>query len=182
MALTTLKLLNAEIKLLEAQKKLVEKRDSEVPKALAVLQNYAKVLTEAQRRKVAQIIGLASDGTASGSRAAKMPKAARSPLKGRKLGKVVAKYQLPTGETWAGRGLTPRVFTAWAKSVQGRAWIAANPGERYPPAGGAAKAPAKAAKKAGKVTKKAAKKPTAKKTVKKAVRKLPKKATNRAAT
>lgn len=39
--------LNAEIKQLEAQKKLVEKRDGEVPKALAVLQRYAKVLTPA---------------------------------------------------------------------------------------------------------------------------------------
>ncbi|GAB3052737.1 H-NS family nucleoid-associated regulatory protein [Stenotrophomonas tumulicola] len=185
MALTTLKLLNAEIKLLEARKKLVEKRDGEVPKALAVLQNYAKVLTEAQRRKVAQIIGLASDGAASTAHAARTPKAARSPLKGRKLGKVVAKYQLPSGETWAGRGLTPRVFTAWAKSAQGKAWIAANPGERFPAAGAAAKAPAKATRKAGKVVKKAAKKPAArkaaKKAVKKAVRKVSSKPANRAA-
>ncbi|UQY89712.1 hypothetical protein LQE85_12025 [Stenotrophomonas rhizophila] len=42
---------------MEAPKKRVEKRDEEVPKALAVLKRYAKVLTPAQRRQVAKIIG-----------------------------------------------------------------------------------------------------------------------------
>ncbi|EMT5436510.1 histone-like nucleoid-structuring protein, partial [Stenotrophomonas maltophilia] len=53
MAFTTLQSINAEIKQLEAQKRLVEKRDGEVPKAIAVLQKYAKVLSPAQRRQVA---------------------------------------------------------------------------------------------------------------------------------
>lgn len=57
MALTTLQSINAEIKQLEAQRKLVEKRDGEVPKALAVLQKFAKVLSPAQRRQVAKLIG-----------------------------------------------------------------------------------------------------------------------------
>jgi len=61
MAFTTLKSLDAEIKQLEAQKKLVEKRDGEVPKALAVLQEYAKVLSPAQRRQVAKLIGESID-------------------------------------------------------------------------------------------------------------------------
>lgn len=132
LALTTLKSLNAEIKQLEAQKKLVEKRDGEVPKALAVLQRYAKVLTPAQRRQVTKIIGETVE--APSRRTATTPK---GPLKGRKLGSVAPKYRLPTGETWTGRGLSPKVFTAWAKSAEGRAWAKANPGIKFPAASGA---------------------------------------------
>lgn len=164
LALTTLKSLNAEIKQLEAQKKLVEKRDGEVPKALAVLQKYAKVLSPAQRRQVAKLIGETID-----AKPARAAKAAAGPLKGRKLGKVAPKYRLPTGETWAGRGLAPKAFTAWAKSAEGKAWAQANPGAKFPPAGGTVrKARAKVAKKAGKPVTKVAQK-AVKKLAKKAV-------------
>ncbi|BBQ13552.1 H-NS histone family protein [Stenotrophomonas maltophilia] len=173
MALTTLKSLDAEIKLLEAQKKLVEKRDGEVPKALAVIQKYAKVLTAAQRRQLAKLVGEdASIVPAAG------PKAARTSLKGRKLGKVAPKYRLPSGETWTGRGLMPKVFAAWLKSPEGKAWAGNGSGERFPPAS-AGQAQAKTLKRVkGKVgdkpTKTARKKAAgkvAKKVVKKAARK-----------
>ncbi|WP_414491172.1 histone-like nucleoid-structuring protein, partial [Stenotrophomonas maltophilia] len=131
MAFTTLQSINAEIKQLEAQKRLVEKRDGEVPKAIAVLQKYAKVLSPAQRRQVAKLIGEAIDVTP-----ARSPKPSAGPLKGRKLGKVAPKYRLPTGETWAGRGLAPKAFTAWAKSAEGKAWAQANPGAKFSPAAG----------------------------------------------
>lgn len=132
MALTTLRSLDAEIKQLEAQKKLVEKRDSEVPQALAVLQKYSRVLTAAQRRQLAKLVGSAGDDDAVASVRARKP--SKSPAKGRTLGKVAPKYRLPTGETWTGRGLTPKVFAAWAKSAEGKAWSAANVGEKYPAA------------------------------------------------
>ncbi|HDS1187830.1 H-NS family nucleoid-associated regulatory protein [Stenotrophomonas maltophilia] len=151
MALTTLQSINAEIKHLEAQKRLVEKRDGEVPKAIAVLQKYAKVLSPAQRRQVAKLIGEAID-----FKPARSPKPSAGPLKGRKLGKVAPKYRLPTGETWAGRGLAPKAFTAWAKSAEGKAWAQANPGAKFPPAAGKVKkSAAKGAAKVGKVAKKA---------------------------
>src|SRR5690606_19222408 len=111
LALTTLQSINAEIKQLEAQRKLIEKRDGEVPKALAVLQKFAKVLSPTQRRQVAKLIGETLDDMP-----ARASKAAPASRKGRKLGKVAPKYRLPTGETWAGRGLTPKAFAAWAKS------------------------------------------------------------------
>ncbi len=151
LALTTLQSINAEIKQLEAQKRLVEKRDGEVPKAIAVLQKYAKVLSAAQCRQVARLIGEAID-----VKPARAPKASTGPLKGRRLGKVAPKYRLPTGETWAGRGLAPKAFTAWAKSAEGKAWAQANPGAKFPPAAGKVKkAAAKGAAKVGKVAKKA---------------------------
>ncbi|PTS71999.1 histone-like nucleoid-structuring protein [Stenotrophomonas sp. HMWF022] len=168
MALTTLKSLDAEIKQLEAQKKLVEKRDGEVPKALAVLQKYAKVLTPAQRRQVAKLIGRGVEVEASGP-----AKAAKAPSKARKLGKVAPKYRLPDGATWTGRGLTPKVFAAWLKSAEGKAWSAANPGERFPAAGEkrtATKVVKKVAKKTGKAAPKV-KKASARKVAKKVARK-----------
>ncbi len=131
-ALTTLKSLDAEIKQLEAQKKLVEKRDSEVPQALAVLQKYSTVFTAAQRRQLVKLVG--SDGDADAGAPERVAKPSKSSVKGRSLGKVAPKYRLPTGETWTGRGLTPKVFTAWAKSAEGKAWSAANVGEKYPAA------------------------------------------------
>lgn len=173
MALTTLKALNAEIKQLEAQKRLVEKRDGEVPKALAVLQRYAKVLTPAQRRQVTKIIGETVE-VPTGRTAT----ASKGPLKGRKLGSVAPKYRLPSGETWTGRGLSPKAFSAWAKSAAGKAWAKANPDAKFPPADGAkvaAPVVKKAAKKATKVAKNVARK-TVKKPAKAASRKAAKKA------
>ena len=170
MALTTLKSLDAEIKLLEAQKKLVEKRDEEVPKALAVIQKYATVLTLVQRRQLAKHIGDEVEPSL-----AVEPKAVRASSKGRKLGKVAPKYRLPSGETWTGRGLMPRVFSAWLKSAEGKAWTANSSEERFPSAVGT-KAQVKALKRVkgkagGKVAKKAEKKP-ARKATKKSVRKV----------
>lgn len=147
MTLTTLQSINAEIRQLEAQKKLVERRDAEVPKAVAILQYFAKVLTPRQRRQVAKIIGETVD--------AKPARARRAAKKGRKLGKVPPKYRLPTGETWSGRGLAPRVFSAWETSAEGKAWSKVNKGARFPPASGAG-APAKSARKGAHAPRKAA--------------------------
>ena len=162
----TVKSLNAEIKLLQAQKTLVEKRDGEVPKALAVLRRYATVLTPAQRRQIAGLIDPSVPPKVQAT-----PKASQGPLKGRKLGKVSPKYQLPSGETWTGRGLTPKVFTSWAKSAEGKAWVGANAGERFPSAG-PAKRLVSTRKSAGNVAKAEAKKAPGKKVSKKMVRKV----------
>ncbi|WP_084738783.1 MULTISPECIES: H-NS family nucleoid-associated regulatory protein [Stenotrophomonas] len=124
--MTTLKSINAEIKHLEARKALVEKRDREMPKALAVLQKYASVLSPSQRRQIAKLIGEASGlKPASGS-------GTGTSRKGYKLGKVAPKYRLPTGEVWTGRGKAPTAFAAWSTSAQGKAWAKANPGIKFP--------------------------------------------------
>lgn len=179
MGLTSIQEINAEIRRLEAQKKIVATRDREIGRALAILSKYADVLTTTQRRQATKI--------ANGNKVAKS--SALSKKAGRKLGKVPPKYRLPTGETWAGRGLTPKVFLAWEKSPEGKAWSRANAGDRFPPAGGstpasaAPRAPAtkkRPAKKAGGTTiKKAARKAkpkTARKVAKKTARKAAKKA------
>lgn len=175
MALTTLKSIQSEIKQLEERKKLVEKRDNDVPKALAILHTYAQVLTPAQRRQVARIMGDTVDLPAAAPRkAAKATKKAK-----RSTGKVAPKYQLATGELWTGRGRTPLAYGAWSKSAEGKAWQKANPDQLYPPAPGATaanKPVKKAVKKAAKAAKPANKAPARKKAVKKTTRKAAKKA------
>lgn len=161
MALTTLQSIDAEIRQLEAQKKLVEKRDTEVPKALAVLKRYAKVLSPAQRKQVAKIIG---EAVGDSPRATPQPRA----KKARVLGKVPPKYRLPTGETWAGRGLAPKAFVTWAKSAEGKVWTKANPEAKYPPAG---RAPAKSAQKVVQKTARKGIKKGSKRVAKKAAKK-----------
>ena len=175
MALTTLQSIQAEIQQLEARKKLVEKRDNDVPKALAILQTYAQVLTPAQRRQVARIMGDTVDQVA----------APRAPTKAKKsTGKVAPKYKLATGETWTGRGRTPLAFVAWGKSADGKAWRKANVDQQYPAAAGAATAAnkpvKKARKKAAKAAKPAKKAPARKKSAKKAVKKIARKAAKKA--
>jgi len=174
MALTTLKSIQSEIKQLEERKKLVEKRDNDVPKALAILHTYAQVLTPAQRRQVARIMG---DTVEQGAAPRKATKATRKSKKS--TGKVAPKYQLPTGELWTGRGRTPLAYGAWSKSAEGKAWQKANPDQLYPPAPGATaanKPVKKAVKKAAKAAKPAKKAPARKKAVKKTTRKAAKKA------
>lgn len=156
MALTTLQSIQAEIQQLEARKKLVEKRDNDVPKALAILETYASVLTDVQRRKVAKIIGEVV--------APAVGRPAKKASKVKKGGKVPPKYQLATGEAWTGRGRTPLAFVAWSE---------AHPGKDYPAAPGAA--PAKVKKAGKKVASNAPSKKAGKKVVKKA-RKTAKKA------
>ena len=51
-------------------------------------------------------------GSAKAGRSAKV-KAVKAPKAGRKAGQpVVAKYRGPNGETWSGRGLTPKWLTS----------------------------------------------------------------------
>ena len=74
---------------------------------------------------LAALVGKASNGdgriargrTPGRRRRAQSAKAKVHPLKGRK---ALPKYHGPNGETWAGRGLTPRWLTALEKKGQKR--------------------------------------------------------------
>ena len=133
MSLTTLKSLDAEIRQLEARKKLVEKRDGDVPKAIAVLQRYAGVLTVAQRRKIA---GIAGEPVADINRSDAGPEQVRGVKRGLrrgvKLGAVAPKYRIPSGAEWTGRGRMPTAFVEWLGTGEGKEWQKANPGEKAP--------------------------------------------------
>lgn len=159
----------AKIKFYEEQKELIAKRDTDIPAMLETLTNYSKVLTTAQRRRIAKIIGaqLEDDPSAPAKKATK---------KAAKKGTVAPKFRLPSGDEWSGRGLTPNTFKAWEKTAEGKAWQAANPDEKFPLIDGQSAPAKKAAKKTTKkATKKRAKK-AARKVAKKRARKVAKKA------
>lgn len=59
----------------------------------------------------------------------------KAPPKAKKAaaGEVAPKYWLPhTGETWSGRGRTPRAFAAYEGSAAHKEWKAKNPNDRFP--------------------------------------------------
>ncbi|HDS1579878.1 TPA: H-NS histone family protein [Stenotrophomonas maltophilia] len=134
MSLTSVQSIDLQIEQLMARKRLVEARDEEVDQALAVLQKYAEVLTAAQRRRVVQLV---VDGVAVSTPT--LPGKRPHPNKGKVLGTQAPKYRLPTGETWSGRGHTPRTFVAWASGAEGKAWLKSHPGEKFPPVSAAGK-------------------------------------------
>lgn len=164
MSFETVESIDNYIAKLEQQKKLIEQRDGQVDKVLAVLNHYAQVLTPAQRQRIAKAIGATSLSDAppkkrAGTQTAKKTAAKKASRKGRKLGKVAPRYQIPGGATWTGRGRTPTGFAAWSSTAAGKAWHKANPGEKYPGVEGAAKATKKVSKKQGaKKVRKAARK------------------------
>jgi DNA-binding protein H-NS len=61
--------------------------------------------------------GRTARGDGNGRRPSRSAKAKVHPLKGRK---ALPKYRGPNGETWAGRGLTPRWMTALEKNGKKR--------------------------------------------------------------
>ncbi|WP_081974626.1 H-NS family nucleoid-associated regulatory protein [Novilysobacter arseniciresistens] len=138
-----------------------------------ILDTYMRFLTQAQRNS---LMGMLQ------AKGAVAPKSTATKTNAGKKFKVEPKYQLPTGETWTGRGQGHKAFIAWSATPEGKAWHKANPDEKYPayPFGGASK-PAKAAKKAAKKASKASKatkgvKRAAKGPAKKARKKVAKKA------
>lgn len=143
-----------------------------------VVGTYAPFLSDDQRQELAGLLRKSSAGKPVAGATAK--KSGRKTNAGATL---VPKYQLPTGETWAGRGRPHAAFVAWLKTSEGRTWKKAHPGENYPAFTGTKPATKKAAKKspakqagkraARKVSKPARKnvRKTAKKPVRKATRK-----------
>lgn len=104
------------------------------------LEGTAQFMSDAQRAALQAILHPAGKA---------VPAATKS------KGVVPPKFQIPSGETWAGRGQPPKTFTIWSGSAEGKAWHKAN-GKGYP---------------AYPFTGKAGGKPAAKKSAKKAPRK-----------
>ena len=75
---------------------------------LAKMQAFGITMKDLQSGKGAK----GAKGAAKAGRSAKV-KAVKAPKAGRKAGQpVAAKYRGPNGETWSGRGLTPKWLTS----------------------------------------------------------------------
>lgn len=109
-----------ELEKLEQQER--EERKSEADSAystiLGLLEEFKPFFDVRQRNEIARQAGNSKKTTSSNT-------STRS--------EVLPKFQLPTGETWSGRGRTPTAFVAWAESEKGKKWIEANPDQKWPP-------------------------------------------------
>ncbi len=118
-------LAEAKAKLLEELRKLEEQEQAERANEAAsahasiisLLEQFSGFFSTKQRNDISGFLG----GTSK-------PAAAKS---GRS--EVKPKYQLPhTGETWTGRGRTPKSFAAWEGTAAYKEWKARHPELKFP--------------------------------------------------
>ncbi|PPT77894.1 histone-like nucleoid-structuring protein [Xanthomonas arboricola pv. populi] len=114
----------AKAQLLEELRKLEqEEAQLKYAQTLEAFDQVVEVLTQFGSRfnakQKSQIASLAMTGKSKG------------PLSS--TGEVVAKYWIPhSGETWSGRGRTPRAFKAWEGTSSYKEWKANHPDTRFP--------------------------------------------------
>lgn len=115
---------SAKAKLAEELRKLEEQEvqllQEQAADAFAEVANlvsqYGKSFSAKQRAEIVSLLG------------ADVPKKAGGVKK-----EVAPKYWLPhTGETWSGRGRTPRAFAAWEGTSAYTTWKASHPNDKFP--------------------------------------------------
>ncbi|KAB7764920.1 H-NS family nucleoid-associated regulatory protein [Xanthomonas maliensis] len=121
-------LAQAKAKLLDELQKLEDQekaeRASEAASAhatiVSLLEQFADHFNAKQRNDIAAHLGSAVSAPRKDA-----AKSGRSEVK--------PKYQLPhTGETWSGRGRTPKAFAAWEGTASYKEWKAQNPDLKFP--------------------------------------------------
>ncbi|WP_045761907.1 H-NS histone family protein [Xanthomonas albilineans] len=115
--------LQEEMRKLEEQEKQARESQTNAAHAnvLSLLEQFAEFFTTKQRNEIASYVN---------SPAPKVTKVAKA-ASGRS--DVKPKYQLPhTGETWSGRGRTPKPFAAWEGTAAYNEWKARHPELKFP--------------------------------------------------
>lgn len=116
----------AKAKLLDELQKLEEQekteRASEASSAhatiVSLLEQFAGHFNTKQRNDIAAYLGTTT---------------ARKDVVKTGRSEVRPKYELPgTGETWSGRGRTPKAFAAWEGTESYKEWKAKNPDLKFP--------------------------------------------------
>ena len=105
---------------LEAQINEVRAANSSavVDQVVSLLEENGEFFSAVQRNRIKRLLG--DDG----------PKAPRAQ---RRAGeKPEPKFQLDSGEAWAGRGRLSKAFDEWDKSGEAKKWREANPGQKFP--------------------------------------------------
>ena len=114
--------LHEEIRKLEEQEKQAREGETSAAHAnvLSLLEQFAEFFSAKQRNEIAAYVTSAA------------PKAASTKSAGGRS-EVKPKYQLPhTGETWSGRGRTPKAFAAWEGTAAYNEWKARHPDLKFP--------------------------------------------------
>ncbi|HAI94349.1 MAG TPA: histone-like nucleoid-structuring protein [Xanthomonadaceae bacterium] len=86
---------------------------------MTLLHDYAPHFSGKQKSEIAALIGAGETRARGESKPAKR--------------EVAPKYWLPhNGETWTGRGRTPRAFVAWEGTAAYKEWKSKHPDEKFP--------------------------------------------------
>lgn len=105
-------------RLAELERQEAELQAEHAQAAVDALIAVARYITPKQAQTVMAALGKARPGT------------------GRRRsgdGAVAPKYWLPhSGETWTGRGRTPKAFAAWEGTAAYNEWKASHPDEKFP--------------------------------------------------
>jgi len=87
---------------------------------MSLLGQYGQHFSAKQKAEVVAAVGASS------------PSRFKAPAASGKK-EVAPKYWLPhSGETWTGRGRTPRAFAAWEGTAAYKEWKANHPDEKFP--------------------------------------------------
>ncbi len=87
---------------------------------MSLLSQYGQHFSSKQKAEIAGVVGASSPGRV------------KAPTTTAKR-EVAPKYWLPhSGETWTGRGRTPRAFVAWEGTAAYKDWKAKHPDEKFP--------------------------------------------------
>ncbi len=116
-----------ELQKIEAQEKQELQAEAESAHAniVSLLSDFADYFDARQKNEIARFVGGASrPGRKAGS----------SNASAGTRGPVAAKFKLPSGDSWSGRGRTPTTFAEWEKSGEAKKWRDANPGQKWPAA------------------------------------------------
>lgn len=114
--------LQEEMRKLEEQERQAREGETNAAHAnvLSLLEQFAEFFSAKQRNEIAAYVTSAA------------PKPTSSKSAGGRS-EVKPKYQLPhTGETWSGRGRTPKAFAAWEGTAAYNEWKARHPDLKFP--------------------------------------------------
>ncbi|MCO7473034.1 H-NS family nucleoid-associated regulatory protein [Stenotrophomonas maltophilia] len=103
---------------LEAQEIVQAEAGASFPTVVELLQTFGQHYTLKQKNEISALLGLRGKAT---EKAAPGTKKSLAP-----------KFQIPSGETWAGRGKQPKNFQPWLETAEGKAWAKKHPDEKYP--------------------------------------------------
>ncbi|WP_058834023.1 H-NS family nucleoid-associated regulatory protein [Luteimonas abyssi] len=113
--------LEDELRKLETQESELRQQQAEgaFSQVMTLLEQYAEHFNGRQRSDIVAAVG----GTTP----------SRKPAGNGVKREVPPKYWLPhSGDTWTGRGRTPRSFAAWQETSAYKEWKARHPDEKFP--------------------------------------------------
>lgn len=129
--------LRAKIAAIEEVKKgkLAAEAEKAFNDILASIRQFAEHFNADQIDEIVEEIyehSASESGSVASTKKSAKKTARKSSVK--KIARNSKKFQLPTGETYGGKGRKPQAFTDWEESAAGKKWREQNPGQKWPSA------------------------------------------------